>query len=118
MLYYNMVQEILFGQLGITYLNTCRQGSLATNTPSTPAKASPSFTPSSEETNGQEPQAQIRPSSLPEKLNGPCSVSPVADVPSENQCDLPDGAGDGPNGMTPEEVVGKLDLKFHHTHLW
>lgn len=40
----------------------------------------------------------------------------------ESRGDVLDAGGDASvhNGtsLTPEEVPGKLDLKFHHTHLW
>lgn len=78
------------------------------------------------EENGQDPQ--MRPTSLPEKLSGPCSSMADNALESHYLSDLPvdetDAAGGDASGLngtsstTPEEVPGKLDLKFHHTHLW
>lgn len=90
--------------------------------PSTPARMGTSKTPDTAEYDGLDSQSQTRPTTLPEKLNGPCTSPPVADK-YEPTADEFDGAADasvrnGTSAPTPEEVPGKLDLKFHHTHLW
>ncbi|KAE8751821.1 hypothetical protein FOCC_FOCC001670 [Frankliniella occidentalis] len=100
--------------------NGNRHSSLPTN--QSPVKTSAYKIQTAEEVNGLDSQAQMRPTSLPEKLNGPCSTS-ESNHPFETLVDVPDASGDnsienGANAATPEEVPGKLDLKFHHTHLW
>lgn len=100
-----------------------RHGS-STNQPSTPVKMVASKPQVYEEANGVDPPTQTRPSSLPHKLSQHASPpAPELSHASDLGVDVPDVGGDtaGENGTTaptPEEVPGKLDLKFHHTHLW
>ncbi|KAK3932042.1 Alpha-tubulin N-acetyltransferase [Frankliniella fusca] len=100
--------------------NGNRQNSLPTN--QSPIKTNVNKMHAAEEINGSDSQAQIRPTSLPEKLSGPCSTA-ESSRPTGDQIDAPDvsdetAAQNGVGTLTPEEVPGKLDLKFHHTHLW
>ena len=63
-----------------------------------------------------------RPTCLPEKLSGPTlslADNHLESHHSTGPVDETDAAGqNGTASATPEEVPGKLDLKFHHTHLW
>lgn len=63
---------------------------------------------------------QMRPTSLPEKLNGSSAAAAARDDSAVDEPDVADDNSEhnGSEFATPEEVPGKLDLKFHHTHLW